>query len=51
MAMEYGWEVAEQKDMWMLDTIWDTNGAELDAAIIQWVAHANLKYPLQGETK
>jgi hypothetical protein len=51
MAMEYGWEVAEQKDMWLLDTIWDTNGAELDAAIIQWVAHANLKYPLQGETK
>lgn len=51
MAMEYGWEVAEQKDMWMLDTIWDTHGTELDAAIIQWCAHANKQYPLQGETK
>jgi hypothetical protein len=51
MAMEHAYDVAELKDAWYIDTMWDTNGPELDAAIIQWVAHANLKYPLQGETK
>lgn len=51
MAMEHAYDVAELKDAWYIDTMWDTHGPELDAAIIQWCAHANLKYPLQGETK
>jgi hypothetical protein len=51
MAVEHAYDVAELKDAWYIDTMWDTHGPELDAAIIQWVAHANLKYPLQGETK
>jgi hypothetical protein len=51
MAMEHAYDVAELKDAWYIDTMWDTHGAELDSAIIQWCAHANLKYPLQGETK
>lgn len=48
MAMEHAYDVAELKDAWYIDTMWDTHGPELDAAIIQWCAHANLKYPLQG---
>lgn len=51
MAMEHAYDVAELKDAWYIDTMWDTHGPELDSAIIQWCAHANLKYPLQGETK
>jgi hypothetical protein len=50
-AMEHAHDVAELKDAWYLDAIWEAQDQDIDAAVFQWCSYANLKYPLQGETK
>lgn len=48
MAMDFAYEVAELKDQWYIDTMWEADGDELDVALTQWCTHADQKYPLQG---